>query len=212
MALESAPRHRLGRRLAFIGSDLWFARGSRFINRRRNRSAFRRANRAESRRQWGGVAGSILGGISSGKSPLLIPYTLPANSHTMGFKSNTTKGGAGYNEMAIVDGKAGELIRIHAQKDMDTTVLNDRTTKVINNDTLVIKEGSRSQTIEKGSDSLEIKVGGRETKILNAQDKLTAKTIKYSASEKIEFICGGSSITMEPGKVTIVSPDIELNP
>ena len=95
---------------------------------------------------------------------------------------------------------------------MDTTVLNDRTTKVINNDTLVIKEGSRSQTIEKGSDSLEIKVGGRETKILNAQDKLTAKTIKYSASEKIEFICGGSSITMEPGKVTIVSPDIELNP
>ena len=55
------------------------------------------------------------------------PYTLPANAHTMGFKSNTTKGGSGYNEMAIVDDKSNELVRIHAQKDMDTTVLNNDT-------------------------------------------------------------------------------------
>jgi hypothetical protein len=52
------------------------------------------------------------------------PYTLPANANMMGMKSNTTKGGGGYNEIVIVDGKAGELIRIHAQKDMDTTVQN----------------------------------------------------------------------------------------
>ena len=88
-------------------------------------------------------------------------YPLPANSH------NTTKGGAGYNEMAIVDGKAGELIRIHAQKDMDTTVLNDdRQLAVVNrrievhgkHDEIVVKnmsttltEGHQSNTVETGS-------------------------------------------------------------
>ena len=63
------------------------------------------------------------------------PYTLPAGADTMGFKSNTTKGGSGYNEIVAIDGKAGELIRIHAQKDMDTTVLNDdRQYVVVNRD------------------------------------------------------------------------------
>ena len=49
------------------------------------------------------------------------PYTLPANANMMVLKSNTTKGGGGYNEIVLVEGKAGELIRVHAQKDRDTT-------------------------------------------------------------------------------------------
>jgi type VI secretion system secreted protein VgrG len=37
------------------------------------------------------------------------PYTLPAGADTMGFKSNTTKGGNGYNEIVAIDGIDGEL-------------------------------------------------------------------------------------------------------
>ena len=75
------------------------------------------------------------------------PYTLPANAHTMGFKSNTTKGGGGYNEMVAVDGKAGELIRIHAQKDMDTTVLNDDRQLVIVNRQIHV-HGKHDETVK----------------------------------------------------------------
>lgn len=53
VAGESAPRHRLGRRIMFIRSGLRLASRRCFANRRRNRSAFRRTNRAESRRQMG---------------------------------------------------------------------------------------------------------------------------------------------------------------
>ncbi len=136
------------------------------------------------------------------------PYKLPENANMMGFKSESTKGGGGHNEIVIVDGKAGELIRIHAQKDMETTVLNNRTTTIVNNDSLTIKEGDRTEIIEKGGDSLEIKLGGRETKIINAGDTLTAKTIKYTALEKMELICGASKITLEPAKITIESPEV----
>ncbi len=135
------------------------------------------------------------------------PYKLPENANMMGFKSESTKGGGGHNEIVIVDGKAGELIRIHAQKDMETTVLNNRTTTIVNNDSLTIKEGDRTEIIEKGGDSLEIKLGGRETKIINAGDTLTAKTIKYTALEKMELICGASSITLTPTDITINAGD-----
>jgi len=138
------------------------------------------------------------------------PYVLPAGADTMGFKSNSTKGGGGHNEMVCIDAKGNEMVRIHAQKDMNTTVLNDRSTTIIKNDSLTIKEGDRTQIIEQGGDSLEIKVGGRETNILNAADTLTAKTIKYTANVKMELICGNSKITLEPGKITIQSPEVQV--
>ena len=138
------------------------------------------------------------------------PYKLPENAHTMGFKSDSTKGSSGHNELAIIDDKGKELFRIHAQKDMDTTVRNNRTTTIIHNDSLTIKEGDRTEIIEKGGDSLEIKLGGRETKIINAADTLTAKTIKYTALEKMELICGASKIILEPGKITIESPEVQV--
>ena len=43
------------------------------------------------------------------------PYTLPAGGVVSGIKSNSTKGGGGYNEIALDDTKGKELIRIHGQ-------------------------------------------------------------------------------------------------
>ena len=51
--------------------------------------------------------------------------TLAAGEKSMGFRSNSSKGGGGYNEIVISDLKGSELIRMHSQKDMQTTVLND---------------------------------------------------------------------------------------
>jgi type VI secretion system secreted protein VgrG len=48
------------------------------------------------------------------------PYELPKHGDMMGFKSNTTKGGGGYNEIVSRDVKGQELIRTHAQKDIET--------------------------------------------------------------------------------------------
>ncbi len=58
------------------------------------------------------------------------PYALPAGAHMMGFKSRSTPGGGGFSEMVIHDSKGKELINIHSQKDMVTTVQNTQATLV----------------------------------------------------------------------------------
>lgn len=58
------------------------------------------------------------------------PYALPDGAHMMGFKSRSTPGGGGFSEMVIHDSKGKELINIHAQKDMVTTVQNEHATTV----------------------------------------------------------------------------------
>jgi type VI secretion system secreted protein VgrG len=74
------------------------------------------------------------------------PFALPGGKSQAGFKTNSTLGGSGYNEFIMDDTKSKELIRVHGQYDMDTTiehdlrehVLNDRSRDVTNNETIKI--------------------------------------------------------------------------
>lgn len=58
------------------------------------------------------------------------PYGLPEGAHQMGFRSRSTPGGGGHCEMVIHDQAGQEMINIHSQKDMATTVQNNQTTVV----------------------------------------------------------------------------------
>ena len=55
------------------------------------------------------------------------PYALPAGAAVSGTKSNTTKGGGGFNEISLDDTKGKERIAIHGQRDLQTTIAHDRT-------------------------------------------------------------------------------------
>jgi type VI secretion system secreted protein VgrG len=63
------------------------------------------------------------------------PYTLPGAKVVSGVKSNSTKGGGGYNEMSFDDTKGTEKITIHGQYDMGTVVEHDQTSTIHNNRT-----------------------------------------------------------------------------
>ncbi len=58
------------------------------------------------------------------------PWALPGKAVISGIKSDSTKGGGGYNEYSMDDTKGKELIRVHAQKDQDITVLHDERTTI----------------------------------------------------------------------------------
>jgi type VI secretion system secreted protein VgrG len=74
------------------------------------------------------------------------PFGLPAGAVISGVKSNSTKGGGGYNEISLDDTKGNELVNIHAQYDQAirvehderTNVGHDRTEAVGNNETIKI--------------------------------------------------------------------------
>ena len=147
------------------------------------------------------------------------PYTLPANAHTMGFKSNTTKGGSGYNEMAIVDDKANELVRIHAQKNMDTTVLNNDTQYVVVDRSIKV-DGKQDETI-KGNMSTTVSEGDQTNAVVAGSQSNTVKQdivvksesgqIYIEAATQITLKVGASSIFMnEAGIIEIAGTDIRL--
>jgi type VI secretion system secreted protein VgrG len=147
------------------------------------------------------------------------PYTLPANANMMGMKSNTTKGGNGYNEIVIVDGKSGELIRVHAQKDMDTTVLNNDTQYVVVDRTIRI-DGKRDQTVKKdmsttvseGNQSNVVSTGWQSNTVKEAISITSeSSSIAITAATEILLKVGSSSIFMKSdGTIEIVGKDIRL--
>lgn len=66
------------------------------------------------------ITGSVYNGVN------MPPYTLPDEKTKSTVKSNTTKGGGGSNEIRFEDKKGEEQIFVHAQKNVDLTVENDR--------------------------------------------------------------------------------------
>ncbi len=87
------------------------------------------------------------------------PYTLPEGKVFSGMKSNSTKGGNGYNEFVFDDTKGNELIRVHGQFDMDSTIENDLREHVLNNRS---RDVAVDETIQIGNDRTE-SVGCNET-------------------------------------------------
>ncbi|EFW3002803.1 type VI secretion system tip protein VgrG, partial [Shigella flexneri] len=85
------------------------------------------------------------------------PGSLPGTKTQMTIRSKTYMG-SGFNELKFDDATGREQVYIHAQKNMDTEVLNDRTTTVkhdhretVKNDqTVTIQESNRLLTVEKG--------------------------------------------------------------
>jgi type VI secretion system secreted protein VgrG len=67
-----------------------------------------------------------------------FPYTLPDNKTQSGYKSNSTKGGGGYNEIMFEDKKGSELFRVHAQKDQLVVVNNNVTENVGGDETITV--------------------------------------------------------------------------
>jgi type VI secretion system secreted protein VgrG len=135
------------------------------------------------------------------------PTNLPNAGMVSGMKSNSTPGGGGFNEMTMDDTKGKEKITIHAQKDMNATVENDRTTTIVGgSDTLAVQAGTRSVTV-KGNTSLTVQAGDRTVNVTGDYKLDTTNEIKMQAPAKITLTCGGSSITIEPGKITISAGD-----
>ena len=106
------------------------------------------------------------------------PYDLPGDKSISGVKSNSTPGGNGYNEFIFDDKDGSELVRLHAQKDLESVVENDESRNVKND---------------------------RKTEIGQNDTLNVIQVLKIDAGTKVEITCGGSKITMTPDKIKIES-------
>jgi type VI secretion system secreted protein VgrG len=101
-----------------------------------------------------------------------VPYTLPADQTKSTVKSNTSKGGVGFNELRFEDKKDSEEVYIHAQKDFNRVVTNNDDLKVgmvkkekgKGNQTVTVYN-DRTVTLEDGNAAVQVKKGNRDIKV-----------------------------------------------
>lgn len=134
----------------------------------------------------------ILGRVYN--SDNMPPFGLPDGAVISGIKSDSTKGGGGYNQISMDDSKGNELVHIHAQYDMDTKVENDERVNVGSNRTESV---GADESITIGSNRTE-KVGADETITIGANRAETVGTNETIniGSNRTESVGGNESITV----------------
>jgi type VI secretion system secreted protein VgrG len=80
------------------------------------------------------ITGRVYNGVA------MPPYELPANKTMSTLKSNSSKGGGGFNEVRFEDKKGEEQIFIHGEKNQDIRIKNDCFEWIGNNRHLIVKK------------------------------------------------------------------------
>lgn len=121
------------------------------------------------------------------------PASLPGSKSQAGLKSNSTPGGGGYNEFVMDDTKGKELMRVHGQFDMDTTVNHDLREHVLNN-------RSRDVSVNES-----VKIGVDQTLNVGSNQKYTI------GSNQTGSVGGNKSITVSGKHDETVSGSKTMN-
>ncbi|RMQ42170.1 Rhs element Vgr protein [Pseudomonas cichorii] len=161
-----------------------------------------------------------------------VPYALPANKTRTVFKTLSSPGGGGYNELRIEDKKGAEQIFIHAQRDWDENIEHDQKIRIGN---------ERHDTVEKNTytelkaEEHRITFADRKTEV-KLEDHLTVgqnqhvrlgtalltsagNEIHLKAGDKIVIEAGmeltmkaaGSFVKLDAGGITMIGPVVKVN-
>ena len=132
-------------------------------------------------------------------------YPLPEEKTKSYIKTNSSKGGNGYNEIRFEDKADKEQIFMHAQKDIDVRVLNNSKERIFGNRDQVIgweKDG------KKGGDQREKVYGNKQQHIIGSQ----AGHVEGDMQLMIKGDKGGNQdIVIDKNKAELIGADSDLH-
>jgi len=161
-----------------------------------------------------------------------VPYDLPANKTRTVFKTLSSPGGGGYNELRIEDRKGAEQIYIHAQRDWDENIEHDQKIRVGHERHDTVEANSYSEfraeehLIVAGDRKVEVKPDDHLTvgqtqhiKLGTAHLTKAGREIHLKAGQKmvieagieLTLKAGGSFIKLDPGGITVSGPLARIN-
>ncbi|MEB0076941.1 MULTISPECIES: type VI secretion system tip protein TssI/VgrG [unclassified Pseudomonas] len=124
----------------------------------------------------------VMGCLPNSLNP--VPYELPANKTKSVFRSRSSKGSQGFNEVSFEDRDGAERVYLRAQRDMEQLIQNDSRLEV---------RGQRLETIK-----------GNSTTVIKAEQHLKvtgARKVQLSAGDHLQV--AGSSHTRVGGALVI---------
>ncbi|MEN5241281.1 type VI secretion system tip protein TssI/VgrG [Pseudomonas atacamensis] len=150
----------------------------------------------------------VMGCLPNAATP--VPLDLPADKTRSIFRSQSSPGGGGYNELRIEDKKGAEEIYLRAQRNWTQHVLNDQQLQVDNQRSVVVTGIARhelkadEQRITHGQRQTEVRqddhlsvLGDRQVRV-NSQATSASAQIHISAGQQV-VIDGGASATIQAG-------------
>ncbi|MBM4358516.1 MAG: type VI secretion system tip protein VgrG [Deltaproteobacteria bacterium] len=139
------------------------------------------------------------------------PYALPEHRSKSVWRSRSTPGGEGYNELSFEDRAGEELVHVRAQRDLELVAMRDERTTVGANRTTSVRRSDRqhvggSQSVEVRGDQA-VRVGGRRTEVVEGgmESRAGARTGITVEDGKIVISNGQASIVLDGPIVRIDS-------
>ncbi|MFJ4195177.1 type VI secretion system tip protein VgrG [Pseudomonas sp. NPDC089534] len=150
----------------------------------------------------------VMGCLPNAATP--VPLDLPADKTRSVFRSQSSPGGGGYNELRIEDRKGAEEIYLRAQRNWTQHVLHDQQVQVDNQRSVVVTGLARhelkadEQRVTHGRRQAEVKqddhltvAGDRHVRV-NSQALSASAQFHVSAGQQV-VIDGGASATIQAG-------------
>jgi hypothetical protein len=160
------------------------------------------------------------------------PYNLPAHKTRTTFKSHSTPGGDGFNELRIEDKKGSEQIYLRGQKDLDLYVRNDwkewvgnelhhtvgnNANQSIGGDQNTRINSSQHQKIGNNASqnvgqTLQLSVSGSHVEQAGQLISLKAgMTLVIDAGVELTLKAGAGLVKLDPSGITIQGPLVRIN-
>ena len=160
------------------------------------------------------------------------PYTLPDEKTKSTMKTNSSKGGGGFNELRFEDKKGSEQIFIHAEKNQDIRVKND-CMELIQHDRHLIVDNDQFEKVkkdkhlqvtgdhnEKIGGSMSIKIGSDLQEKVGSNYAVDAgsgvhikggNTVVVEAGTSLTLKVGGNFININSGGIFIKGTMVMIN-
>jgi len=143
------------------------------------------------------ITGRVYNGVNK------PPYGLPGNATVTTLKSNSSKGGGGFNEIRLEDKKGSEQLFMHAEKDQDVRVKNDVFEWIGNGRHLIVKTDQLEQV--EGDQHLTVQ-GDRNEKVTGSVSLDTGMDLQqkvgmnHAVDAGMEIhLKGGMNVVIEAG-------------
>ena len=156
----------------------------------------------------------VVGRVFNGKAP--VPYRLPDHKTRSVWRSDSSPGGGGHNEIMFEDAKNDELVYVQAQKDLRKLVKNDETLTVGHDRQSLVKNDLTETTLHDrtevtGRNRVELTSGDRVTAVLgSAQQLVRGDESRETGGSRSVLVTGGADLTIRGIRRESVGQDSHL--